>query len=189
MVILFSDLLSLLVYLLPLLALLFIFREKVIGRERLHRFLLRVPGIGRISFFFDLSRFAYTLYMTLSSAVPVTTAFRIAVGSMSNSYLRSRLEEFAPEIERGREISYVLRRAGFFPPLFVNLVETGESSGELEKMLRLSSEIYRREALRAVDLWVRMIEPLSILLIGAIVGVIVVSVLLPLTEITSGIGR
>jgi len=56
-------------------------------------------------------------------------------------------------------------------------------------MLRLGSEIYRREALRAIDLWVRMIEPLSIFLIGVIVGVIVVSVLLPLTEITSGIGR
>jgi len=188
-VILFSDLLSLLMYLFPLLVLFFLFRERIVGRERLDSFLLRIPGIGRISFYFDLSRFAYTLYMTLSSAVPVTTAFRIAVGSMSNSYLRGRLEEFAPEIERGRDVSYVLRRAGFFPPLFVSLIETGESSGELEKMLRLGSEIYRREALRAIDLWVRMIEPLSIFLIGVIVGVIVVSVLLPLTEITSGIGR
>jgi len=75
-VILFSDLLSLLMYLFPLLVLFFLFRERIVGRERLDSFLLRIPGIGRISFYFDLSRFAYTLYMTLSSAVPVTTASR-----------------------------------------------------------------------------------------------------------------
>ncbi len=188
-VILFSDLLTLLLYLTPVFVVLFLFRERIVGRERIDRLLLKLPAVGKIGLYFNLSRFAYTLYMTLSSAVPITTAFRIAVGSLTNSHLRTKLEELTPEIERGRGISYVLRKTELFPPLFVNLVETGESSGELEKMLRLSSEIYRREALRAINVWVRMVEPLSILIIGAVVGVIVISVLLPLTEITSGVRR
>ncbi len=68
--------------------------------------------------------------------------------------------------------------------MLINLIETGEASGELERMLKLASELYRKEAPRMINLWVRFVEPLSILVIGAIVGIIVVSVLLPLTEIT-----
>ncbi len=189
LVILFSDILTYTLYLSPLLILIFVYRERILGKERIDRFLLRLPVVGRIGFFFNLSRFAYTLYMTLLSAVPITNAFRIAVGSISNTYIRNRLEELTLEIERGRSLSWVLKKTGLFPQLFINLVETGENSGELEKMLQLVSEIYKKEVLRMINLWVRMIEPVSILIIGAIVGIIVVSVLLPLTEITSGIKR
>ena len=188
-VILLSDVLTYALYLSPLIALAFFYREKLVGRERIDKLLLKIPLVGKVGFYFNISRFAYTLYMTLLSAVPITNAFRIATGSVSNTYIKDKLEELSEEIERGRSVSWVLRRTGIFPPLFVNLVETGENSGELERMLKLASEIYKKEALRLINLWVRMIEPVSILIIGVIVGVIVVSVLLPLTEITSGIRR
>ncbi len=188
-VVLLSDLLTYLLYLSPLLVLLFIYRERLLGRERVDRLLMGLPVVGRIGYYFNLSRFAYTLYMTLSSAVPITTAYSIAVSSISNSYVRKTLEELSPEVERGRELSWILRKSGLFPPLFISLVETGESSGELERMLDLCAQIYRREAIRLINFWIRMVEPLSILLIGLIVGIIVVSVLLPLSEITSGVRR
>lgn len=188
-VILLSDMLTYALYLSPLIALAFFYREKLVGRERIDKLLLKIPVVGKVGFYFNISRFAYTLYMTLLSAVPITNAFRIATGSVSNTYIKDKLEALSEEIERGRSVSWVLRRTGIFPPLFVNLVETGENSGELERMLKLASDIYKKEALRLINLWVRMIEPVSILVIGVIVGVIVVSVLLPLTEITSGIRR
>ena len=188
-VILLSDMLTYALYLSPLIVLVFFYREKLVGRERIDKLLLKIPVVGKVGFYFNISRFAYTLYMTLLSAVPITNAFRIATGSVSNTYIKDKLEALSEEIERGRSVSWVLRRTGIFPPLFVNLVETGENSGELERMLKLASEIYKKEALRLINLWVRMIEPVSILIIGVIVGVIVVSVLLPLTEITSGIRR
>ena len=188
-VILLSDVLTYALYLSPLIVLAFFYREKLVGRERIDKLLLKIPVVGKVGFYFNISRFAYTLYMTLLSAVPITNAFRIATGSVSNTYIKDKLEALSEEIERGRSVSWVLRRTGIFPPLFVNLVETGENSGELERMLKLASEIYKKEALRLINLWVRMIEPVSILIIGVIVGVIVVSVLLPLTEITSGIRR
>lgn len=188
-VIVFSDVLTYTFYLTPLIVVVFLYREKLFGRERIDRFLLGIPVVGRISFYFNISRFAYTLYMTLLSAVPITSAFRIATGSISNLYIRNKLVSLSEEIERGRSLSWVIKNTNLFPPLFVNLVETGENSGELERMLQLASDIYKKEALRLINLWVRMIEPVSILIIGAIVGVIVVSVLLPLTEITSSIGK
>lgn len=188
-VVLFSDLLTYALYLLPLFVLLFLYRDRVFGRERLDRFFLRLPIVGRIGFYFNLSRFAFTLYMTLSSAVPITTAYGIAVRSLTNSYMRRVLEELSPEVERGKELSRIFKRSGIFPQLFTSLVETGESSGELERMLNLNAQIYRREALRLINLWVRMVEPVSLLFIGAVVGIMVLSVLLPLSEITSLKGK
>ncbi len=188
-IVLFSEVLTYLLYLSPILVLIFLYRERIFGRERIDRFLLKLPVVGRIGYYFNISRFAYTLYMTLASAVPITTAYSIAVRSISNSYMRKILEELSQEVERGRELSWTLRRSGLFPQLFISLLETGESSGELERMLDLGAQIYRKEAVRLINFWIRMVEPLSILVIGAIVGIIVVSVLLPLSEVTSGIGR
>ncbi len=188
-IVLFSEMLTYLLYLSPILVLIFLYRERIFGRERIDRFLLKLPVVGRIGYYFNISRFAYTLYMTLASAVPITTAYSIAVRSISNSYMRKILEELSQEVERGRELSWTLRRSGLFPQLFISLVETGETSGELERMLDLGAQIYRKEAVRLINFWIRMVEPLSILVIGAIVGIIVVSVLLPLSEVTSGIGR
>ncbi len=189
LIIFFSDILTYIFYSFPLFLILFLFRRRFISDTTKDKLLLKLPVIGKISYFFNLSRFAYTLYMTLSSAVPVTSAFRIASNSITNSFIRNKLLELTKEIERGRSLSSVLRSSGVFPELFINLVETGENSGELERMLNLLAEIYRKNALRQINLWIRMIEPLSILLIGIIVGIIVISVLLPLTEITTGIRR
>jgi type IV pilus assembly protein PilC len=152
-------------------------------------FLIKTPVAGKIRDYFDFSRFAYSMYITLSSAVPITRAYEISAGSVSGYILRERLRSQREKLEKGVSISSVLKATGLFEPLFINLVETGENSGELEKMFKLLAEIYRRESLRKINLWVRLVEPLSILIIGIVVGVIVLSVLLPLTEITAGIGR
>lgn len=189
LVILFSDILTYMLYLSPLLVLVFIYRERFVSRERIHEFILKIPVVGKIGFYFNLSRFAYTLSMTLMSAVPITTAYAIAVRSVSNAYMRKKLEGLMEDIERGKSLSSLIKDTGIFPPLFINLLETGESSGELEKMLNLLSEVYKKEAIRTINTWIRLVEPFSILIIGVIVGIMVVSVLLPLTEITSGIGR
>ncbi|MDQ7083207.1 MAG: type II secretion system F family protein [Aquificota bacterium] len=185
-----ADLITYVLYALPFLTLTaLILRKRFLPEEKLHRTVLKLPFLGRVILFLDISRFAHTLHMTLSSAVPFVTAFALAGASMSNRFLKSRVLDLREDVERGKPLHLVLRKAGFFPPLFVSLVETGERSGELERMLKVLGEIYRREVLRIVNLWVRTIEPVSILIIGAVVGLLVLSVILPLTEITAGVGR
>ena len=185
-----ADLLTYVLYALPFLVLIVpVLMKRSFPEERVHSFLLRLPFLGSVILFMDISRFARTLHMTLSSTVPFVTAYALAGASMSNKFLKNRVLAFREDVERGRPLHWVLRRAGIFPPLFVSLVETGERSGELERMLKVLGDIYMREVLRIVNLWVRMIEPVSILIIGAVVGLLVLSVILPLTEVTSGIGR
>ncbi len=190
LVILFADGVSLLFWSLPFLVLVaFIFRKRIFKAQNIDRVVTRLPGIGKIRKFFDLSRFAYTLHLTLSSAVPLTRAYDIATSSISSLKLREYLKSRRDDVERGVNISEILKGSGEFPPLFINLFETGENSGELERMLSLIADIYRRESLRMINLWTRMIEPVSILIIGTVVGIIALSVILPLTEVTSTIGR
>ncbi|GAB6066175.1 type II secretion system F family protein [Aquifex pyrophilus] len=181
-----SDLFTLLILLLPVFLILFHLRERFVSREKLHEILLKIPVIGKVNLYFNLSRFARVLSMLLEAGVPLNTALRISVKSFSNLYLRKKIEELIPQVERGKSFSSLLYKVDI-PKLFSSLVETGEASGELEKMLELVAEIYEKQADRTVNFWLRVVEPLSILVIGITVGIIALSVILPLTEISAGL--
>lgn len=172
----------------PIFALLYWKRERFIDPAVWDRFLLRLPVVGRIILYFNLSRFAKVLSMLLKAAVPLDEALRLAVNSLSNRFLKGELQKVIPQVERGKSFSSLLRDFDFLPPLFVNLVETGERSGELERMLDLIARSFEKETFRVIDFWVRMVEPLAILLIAVVVGIVVVSVMLPLAEISTGVG-
>ncbi|AAC07273.1 type II secretion system F family protein [Aquifex aeolicus] len=186
LVILFSDVLTLFLLLLPLILLIFQFREKIFSRERLDYLTLKIPVIGKLNLYFNLSRFSRTLSMLLEASVPLSTALSIAVKSVSNVYLRKKLESLVSEVEKGKSFSALLSRENVLPELFVNLVETGEVSGELEKTLNLLAQVYEKQSDRLISFWLRLVEPLAILVIGITVGIIAFSVILPLTEISMG---
>ncbi len=188
-VILLANLLSYLLFALPILLILFKFRTKFVSKEKLHYYLLKLPVLGKLNLYFNLSRFARVLSMLLNAAVPLDHALELSVKSINNYYLRQKLEEVIPEVKRGKSLSSLLKEIPEIPEMFKNLVETGESSGELEKMLGMLSELYEKQAERTINFWLRIVEPAAILLIGLIVGIIVVSVILPLTEITAGFGK
>ncbi|RUM28684.1 MAG: type II secretion system F family protein, partial [Aquifex sp.] len=186
-ILVFADVLSLLLILFPLVLIVFHFREKFIKKEKLHFILLKLPILGKLNLYFNLSRFSRVLAMLLSASVPINSALNLAVKSISNVYLRNKFSKLISEVEKGKSFSALLSREKEIPELFVNLVETGEASGELEKMLNLLSEIYEKYSERVINFWLRIVEPLAILIIGITVGIIAVSVILPLTEITAGV--
>lgn len=176
-------------YLLPPLILLFLYRYKIFKRASLSRLMIKIPLIGKVIYCFNLSRFSRMLNMSLSSGIPIIRSLELSIASMSNYYMRESLKDVAKEVAKGKSISLVLADSKIFPEMFVNLINTGEKSGELEKILIMLSEIYDRQAMGIVNLWLRLIEPLAILIIGLIVAFIVLSVILPLSEISTGIKR
>jgi len=189
MLVLFANLLGYLLYLLPFFVLLFFLRHRLIKREVWDRFLLRLPVFGRLSLYYNLSRFASTLHMALSSNIPIARAISLSVGSISNAYLRASLKGIDQEVAKGRSLSSVLRERRVLPKTFVNLLAMGERSGELEKSLKMLSELYERQADRVISFWLRFAEPLAMLVVGALVAVVVLSVVLPLSEISAGVRR
>ncbi|MCS6957057.1 MAG: type II secretion system F family protein [Aquificaceae bacterium] len=187
--ILFSELLSYILYAFPLLLVLFVLRYRIVGREVWDRYWLYVPIFGKVSLYYNLSRFAGTLLMSLSSGIPITRALTLSVGSFNNAYLRASLRGVEVEVAKGRSMSSVLRDRGVLPDNFVNLLSMGERSGELERSLKMLQELYEHQAERIVSFWLRFVEPIAMLLVGALVAVVVLSVVLPLSEISAGVRR
>ncbi|QWK20256.1 MAG: type II secretion system F family protein [Hydrogenobacter thermophilus] len=184
-----SKMIGYLFYLLPALVVLMVFGKRFVRKEKLHEIYLKVPVFGKVSYYFNLSRFAGSLRMSIASGIPLTKALSLSRGSITNSYMRNSLNNIEEELAKGKSLSEVLTRTDLFPPLFVNLISTGEKSGELERMLSLIEELYDREAMRTISFWIRFAEPLSMLIIGIIVAFVVFSVILPITELSAGIKR
>lgn len=184
-----SSLIGYSIYFMPILIIFFVLRHRFFNRKSLSKLWLNVPLFGKLTFLFDLSRFSRMLSMSLSSGIPILRSIELSVASMSSYYLRESLKDVVKNVAKGESISSVLSNSRVFPETFINLVTTGEKSGEIEKMLILLSEIYDRQALRLINLWLRFIEPLTILVIGVMVASIALSIILPLTEISTGIKR
>jgi type IV pilus assembly protein PilC len=187
-VLIFSKFLTMLVWLSPLLVVLIVAKDKIISPYLLDKWILKIPFFGKLVLYFNISRFAKILAMVLKTSLPLNQALKLSIKSFSNIYLQKTLEKIIPQIEEGKSLSKLLQKTGIFPPLFINLLKTGEESGEMENMLNLLGELYEKMALRTIDFWLKMIEPISIIIIGLIVGFIVFSIIVPLTEISTGQG-
>ncbi|MGB9767251.1 MAG: type II secretion system F family protein, partial [Sulfurihydrogenibium sp.] len=178
----FSKVLTVLFYLLPVFVAAFIFRYKIISKESYDRFLLSIPVVGKIILYFNLSRFAKILAMTLATNTPIQQAVSMAVSSISNEYLKNQLKDLPESISKGQSISKALQNIKVIPPLFLNLIQTGEQSGELESMLETVAKVYDDLTENTINRWISLIEPVMMLVIGFIIAVIVMSVIIPITD-------
>jgi len=154
--------------------------------ENLARLIIKLPVAGKIILYLNLARFSSVMAMLLRASVPLNRALTLAAASITNPYLRKKLEKLPQKVERGKRLSTLLVEIEEIPPLFANMVATGEESGNLDLAFEKLSQIYEKYTYRTIDFWVSMVEPATIVLIALIVGIIVVSVMLPLVEITGG---
>jgi type IV pilus assembly protein PilC len=182
----FSKILTGVFYLTPVFILGFVFKHKLISKEKYDKFLLSIPIVGKVILYFNLTRFSQVLHMTLQTNTPIQTAVKLSINSLSNEYIKQSLKDLPEKIEKGSSISKALSDVKILPPLFVNLIQTGEASGELESMLQTVSKVYEDLTEKLIQRWTSLIEPFMMLFIGVIVAVIVVSVILPITDISAG---
>jgi len=171
----------------PILALLGFWWVRRRGLAEVHRRLLAVPVAGRLWLYFDLSRWSYVAALLLQAGTVLPRAVAAAARSCENLYLREDLRSFVPALEEGESLAVHLRRRAFVPEILRELSAVGEESGTLPEMLQHASEILLREADHLIERTLRWIEPLTILVIGLIVAYIVVSVVLPIMEISSAV--
>lgn len=155
---------------------------------QLHRVILTTPGLRRISRGLNTARMARTLAIMVSSGVPLLTSMRAAEGVLSNVVLKANLKEAAGEVAEGVSINRALSRRGNFPPLLIQMVASGESSGELGNMLEKAASVMERELESRVAVLVGLFEPLMILVMGCVVLLIVLAILLPIFDLNTLIG-
>lgn len=168
-------------------ALMFIFRMEG-PKYRLHRAILTLPGLRRLSRGLNTARMARTLAIMVGSGVPLLTSMRAAEGVVSNVVLKADLREAAGEVAEGVTINRALGRRGHFPPLLIQMVASGESSGELGNMLEKAASVMERELESRVAVLVGLFEPFMILFMGCVVLLIVLAILLPIFDLNTLIG-
>jgi general secretion pathway protein F len=152
------------------------------GRRLWDRFKLRVPLLGGLNRKIAVARFSRTLGTLLQSGVPLLSALEIVKNVVNNGVLAGQIDEAAKAVEEGQSLSSPLARNDFFPPIAVEMLTVGEQSGNMETMLFRIADAYEKEVEANVLLVTSLLEPAMILVMGAVVGFIVVSILLPIFE-------
>ncbi|WP_341668953.1 type II secretion system inner membrane protein GspF [Alcaligenes sp. SDU_A2] len=156
--------------------------KKPAVRLALHRRLLRVPVLGGYLLGVDTARFAATLAILVGSNVALLTALEAAGRTLSNLALRDAVAEAAARVREGLPLAAALQRSGLFPPLLVQLIASGEKTGELAPMLDRAATTLSAELERRALTLTALLEPLMILLMGGLVLMIVLAVMLPIIE-------
>jgi general secretion pathway protein F len=157
-------------------------------RRRYHAFLLHLPLIGRLERGVNAGRFARTFSIVTASGVPVLDGLRIASEVMSNIPMREAVEEAARMVREGASIHASLEKSGYFPPMTVHLIASGEASGKLEEMLERAAINQEREIETLISAVMGLFEPVLILVMGGLVLVIVLAILLPIFNLNQLVG-
>jgi len=149
---------------------------------RWHRLQLRMPLIGRLARGLNSARFARTFSILNASGVPVLDGMRISAEVLGSLPMREGVREAAKRVREGAPIARALQQSGYFPPMTLHLIASGESSGRLDTMLERAAEDQERELESTVALLMGVFEPLLILTMGAVVLLIVLAILLPIFD-------
>lgn len=152
-------------------------------RRRWHGLLLRLPGLGPLIRGINTSRFASTLAILVGGGVPLLSALASGARVMSNLVLRGAVERAIERVREGASLARALGETRAFPPLLIHLVASGEVSGKLEQMLGRAAHLETQRLERRLAIFLTLLEPVMILLMGGIVLLIVLAILLPIIEI------
>ncbi len=149
------------------------------------RILLRLPVFGVILNKSALARFARTLSIIFGSGVPLVEGMNTVGAATGNRVYQKAVAEVKQEISTGRSLENSMSGTGIFPNMMLQMVSSGEESGELEIMLDKVADFYEREVDDAVAALSSIIEPLMIVLLGGIIGTMVLAMYLPIFKLAS----
>jgi len=151
-------------------------------RTRVHAWLLKLPLFSRLIRGFNTAQFARTLSILAASGVPVLEALDIGSQVITNRPMRQAVKTAAGQVREGSTLSSALERTGYFPPMLLHLIASGESSGQLDKMLEKAATHQERELNSLTAVFLGLFEPVIILIMGGVVLTIVLGILLPIFE-------
>jgi len=154
------------------------------GRKQWDRFRLRIPmKIGTIVQQVAVARWSRTLASLTSAGVPLLQALEITGRTGGNIAVEEAMDGVIASVKRGGTIAAPLAQAPIFPSMVTHMVAVGEETGALDAMLEKVAEFYEDQVAASVKALTSIMEPIMIMVIGAMVGFIVISMYLPLFEV------
>lgn len=158
------------------------------GRYHWDRIKLRIPIVGDIINRATLARFCRSLSMALGAGVPVLQSLQIVAAAVDNDYLGENIIAMRAGIERGDSVTQTARGSGMFTPLVLQMLAVGEESGRIDHMLEEVAEFYEREVDYDIENLSASLEPIIIVMIGAMVLILALGVFLPMWDMSTAIG-
>lgn len=160
-------------------------RKIPLVQEKYNRFLLKIPIIKTLIQEAVLMRFCRILSVLLSNGVPIIDALRLSKSVMHNRVFENIITEVEKEVIQGKKLSYALKKHELMPPLLIRLISTAEQTGSAKDMLGHLADIYEELLEKSLTQFTSLLQPVVLLILGAIVGVVLLAVLFPLTDISS----
>jgi len=152
-------------------------------RLEFDRRLLHLPLIAKMSRGMNTAQFASTLSILSSSGVPLVEAMKIAGQVLSNTWLRLKVSEATIKVSEGSSLNAALEQSGYFPPIMLHMIASGESSGQLDDMLSRVSNSMQQDVELLLGVLLSLFGPFMLLLMGGGVFTIVMAILLPIINL------
>ncbi|MDE0840568.1 MAG: type II secretion system F family protein [Porticoccaceae bacterium] len=154
-------------------------------RRRWHQILLKMPGVGRWMHMANIADWSRSLGVLLSNGVPALAALKISSGVVENLYLRAKMEAVTEAMRQGSTLQKALGDNLSGSGFLVHMVGSGEASSELDKMLLRVSEYYSVRLKNAVDVFMKLINPILIVFMGMVILSVVAAVMLPIMDMNN----
>ena len=151
-------------------------------RKRWHQVVLGLPGLGRWTTMANIADWSRSLGVLLGNGVPALAALKISSAVVSNLYLRGKMEQVTESMRRGVSLQKALEENKVGSGFLVHMVGSGEASSELDKMLMRVSEYYSLRLANAVEVFLKLINPILIIFMGGIILSVVAAVMLPIMD-------
>jgi type IV pilus assembly protein PilC len=160
------------------------------GGTSLDRLKFRLPVIGDTLLKFQVAQFSRTLATLLTGGTPLVAGLQTASDAITSRLLRSTVVQATQNVREGESLSSALASKGVMPPMALDMIEVGESSGALSPMLTSVAEFYEEEVNLRLSALVSLIEPLLLIFMGMLVAFILISLYLPIFSFSmSGVNK
>lgn len=150
--------------------------------------ILHLPLIAKMSRGMNTAQFASTLSILSASGVPLVDAMRIAGQVLSNTFLRQKVSEATLKVSEGTSLNVALEQSGYFPPMMLHMIASGESSGQLDDMLSRVANSMQQDVELLLGVLLSLFGPFMLLLMGGAVFTIVMAILLPIINLNQLVG-
>jgi type IV pilus assembly protein PilC len=159
-----------------------------VGRETIDRLSLKMPLFGDLIEKSSVARFSRTFGSLTRSGVPILTSLEIVRDTSGNQVVANAIDAARAEIQQGGMISVALEKEKVFPAMAIQMISIGEETGEIDGMLMKIADFYEDEVEQAVKALTSVLEPIMILVLGGMVGVILLSMYLPMFKVFETLG-
>jgi type IV pilus assembly protein PilC len=156
-------------------------------RERVDRWVLRIPALGSVARKFATSQASRTLATLLSGGIPLVSAIEISARSIRNRYMARELRAAGQQVREGRAMAAAMSDTGAFPDVAVKMVEVGESTGALQEMLNSLADFYDEEIETNLGRFVTLVEPVLLVVMGLVIAGLLLSLYMPLFNLSNAI--